>query len=160
MASPCVRIAQLAALLQKSGRLFSTIREEVDYPLLRNSFQTEPSSYWQTHYSFGKESPKASRLLGEASLNILLINTVAPLLFAYGKKTAAAVYCDRAVHMLESVKPERNAIVNQFTGAGIIPENAFDTQALIQLRKEYCDKRKCLFCRIGHAILSNRQMMT
>jgi len=160
LSSPYLRIAQLAALLQKSGRLFSTILEDADYLHLRNAFQTEPSSYWQTHYSFGKESPKATKQLGDASLDILLINTVAPLLFSYGKKTDAAVYCDRAIHMLETVKPERNAIVNQFFEAGIIPENAFDTQALIQLRKEYCDKRKCLFCSIGHAILSNRQVMT
>jgi len=160
LSSPYLRIAQLAALLQKSGRLFSTILEDADYLHLRNAFQTEPSSYWQTHYSFGKESPKATKQLGDASLDILLINTVAPLLFSYGKKTDAAVYCDRAIHMLETVKPERDAIVNQFFEAGIIPENAFDTQALIQLRKEYCDKRKCLFCSIGHAILSNRQVMT
>ena len=63
-------------------------------------------------------------------------------------------YCDQAIQILESVKPEQNKIVRDFKPAGIIPQNAFDTQALIQLRKAYCDRRKCLFCRIGHTILS------
>jgi hypothetical protein len=153
-AFPQVRIAQLAALLQQSGRLFSLILEKEEVHQLRALFQTAPSPYWQTHYTFGKASPKAVKPLGEASLDLLLINTVAPLLFAYGKKTDAAVYCNRAVQMLETLKPERNSIVNEFSAAGIVPKNAFDSQALIQLRKEYCDTRKCLYCRIGHKLLS------
>jgi len=156
LSSPHLRIAQLAALLQKSGRLFSSILEKEDYHQLFTLFQTGPSLYWQTHYSFGKKSPKACKQLGEASFNIILINTVAPLLFAYGKKTATDLYCDRAVRLLESLKPERNSIVAEFSAAGVIPANASDSQALIQLRKEYCDKRKCLHCRIGHTILSFR----
>jgi hypothetical protein len=85
-----------------------------------------------------------------------LINTVAPLLFAYGKRTASERFCERAVKLLESLKPERNKIIGEFSGAGVTPQNALDSQALIQLRKEYCDQRKCLYCRIGHTILSSR----
>ncbi|MDO5522975.1 MAG: DUF2851 family protein, partial [Bacteroidia bacterium] len=144
-AFPQVRIAQMAALLQQSGRLFSTILEKEDYKQLRLHFQAETSGYWQTHYSFGKESKKSKKYLGDSSLDIILINTVAPILFAYGRKTGQEKYCDRALHILESVKAERNAVVAEFRTAGISPSNAFDTQALIQLRKEYCDKRKCLY---------------
>jgi len=151
---PQIRIAQLAALLQQSGRLFSLILEE-EVHQLRSLFQTAPSAYWQTHYTFGKASPKAVKALGEASLDILLINTVAPVLFAYGKKTDSVVYCDRAVQILETLKPEKNSIVNEFSEAGIVPMHAFDSQALIQLRKEYCDTHKCLYCRIGHKLLSS-----
>ena len=153
-AFPQIRIAQLAALLQQSGRLFSLILEKEEVHQLRALFQTAPSPYWQTHYTFGKASPKVVKPLGEASQDLLLINTVAPLLFAYGKKTDAAVYCNRAFQILETLKPERNSIVNEFIAAGIVPKNAFDSQALIQLRKEYCDTRKCLYCRIGHKLLS------
>ncbi|MDO5664583.1 MAG: DUF2851 family protein [Bacteroidia bacterium] len=153
-AFPQVRIAQLAALLQQSGRLFSSIVEKEDYKQLRLYFQAETSGYWQTHYSFGKESKKTDKYLGDSSLNIILINTVAPILFAYGRKTDQEKYCDRALQILESVKPERNAIITEFKSAGISPANAFDSQALIQLRKEYCDKRKCLYCKIGYRILS------
>lgn len=153
-AFPQVRIAQLAALLQQSGRLFSSILEREDYKQLRLYFQAKTSDYWQTHYSFGSESKRTDKYLGDSSLNIILINTVVPILFAYGRKTDQEKYCDRALHILESIKPERNAIITEFKSAGVIPANAFDSQALIQLRKEYCDKRKCLYCKIGYQVLA------
>jgi len=151
---PEMRIAQLAALLQSSGRLFSLVLEQKKTDDWMSLFRISPSQYWHTHYSFGKQSPKSDGQLGSMSRQILLINTVAPILFAYGKKTASESYCDRAIHLLESLKPERNVIVSEFCEAGIIPRNAFDTQAIIQLRRAYCDPRKCLFCRIGHHLLS------
>lgn len=151
---PQIRVAQLAALLQASGRLFATVLEKEDYNALRLHFHVNASDYWQTHYSFGNESKQSSKYPGDASLNTILANTVAPILFAYGKKNAAEKYCDRAIHILESIKPERNTIVEEFHQSGIRPKHTLDTQALIQLRKEYCDKRKCLYCRIGHTVLA------
>ena len=153
-AFPQIRIAQLSALLVQSGRLFSTILEIDDYKRLRLHLQSEVSEYWKTHYSFGKESKKSNKRLGDTSLDIILINTVAPMLFAYGKMKDQEKYCDRAMTILEYIKPERNSIVNAFKSAGVEVKNAFDSQALIQLRKEYCDKRKCLYCNIGYRILS------
>lgn len=152
---PQIRVAQLAAILQQSGRLFSRILEKEDLHELRTLFRATPSEYWKTHYSFGTISPKTEKQPGMASLDILLINTVAPMLFAYGRKTDAEKYCDRAISLLETIKPERNRIVSEFVAAGIIPAHAFDSQALIQLQKEYCDTRKCLYCRIGHKLLSS-----
>lgn len=152
---PHVRIAQLAALLQHAGRLFSTMLETENPVLLANLFRCEPSEYWSTHYSFAKESPKTTKSLGAASLDILLINTVAPVLFAYGRRTDREEFCERALQLLHSLKPERNAIVQTFRAVGIQPSDASDSQALIQLRKEYCDRKKCLFCRIGHTLLSS-----
>src|SRR5690606_9797298 len=78
---PEMRIAQLAALLQKSGRLFSTFLEKEDYDQMTSHFKTEPSVYWQTHYSFSKKSGRNNKILGKSSLDILIINTVAPILF-------------------------------------------------------------------------------
>lgn len=153
-AFPMVRLAQLAALLQQSTRLLSFVTGQENDQKLRLLFQAEPSQYWHTHYMFGKETKKSLKLLGDTSINVLLINTVAPILFTYGRKTGAEKYGERAITLLESIKPESNSIVNEFRLAGISPKNAFDSQAIIQLRKEYCDKRKCLFCRIGHALLS------
>ena len=152
---PELRIAQLASLLQKSGRLFSTFLEKEDYNQIISHFMTEPSEYWQTHYSFGKRSGKSSKILGKSSVDVLIINTVVPILFAYGKKTFIEDYCQRAENLLESMKPEKNSIIREFGEAGVIPKNAMESQALIQLKKEYCDKRKCLYCRIGHKLLSN-----
>lgn len=152
-AFPQVRIAQLAALLHSSGRLFSLILEKENYKQQRMHFTVDTSPYWDTPYSFGKIAPKKKKYLGDSSLNIILINTIAPILFAYGRQTDSEKYCDRAMHILESVSPERNAVITQFKQAGITPQHAFDTQALIQLKKEYCDKKKCLYCKIGHSFL-------
>jgi hypothetical protein len=119
-------------------------------------FQIKASEYWQTHYSFGKTSKKISKSLGDNSLDAILINSVVPLLFAYGKQNDIEKYTDRAIHILEALKPERNSIVRGFRAAGIEMKNAFDTQASIQLYREYCQKRKCLYCRFGHHILSTQ----
>ncbi len=102
-----------------------------------------------------EESPKTTKSLGAASLEVLLINTVAPILFAYGKRTDREQFCDRGFQLLHFLKPERNAIVETFRELGIQPANASDSQALIQLRKEYCDRKKCLYCRIGHTLLTS-----
>lgn len=151
---PQVRIAELAALMQQSEGLFTQILEKENYETIRMLFQADASEYWQTHFTFGKPTSRNTKFLGDNSLNTLLINTVAPILFAYGKKTGESKYCDRALHILESVKAERNRIVTDFKEAGITAKNAFDTQALIQLYNEYCRTRKCLYCRIGHTFLS------
>lgn len=151
---PQVRIAQLAALFVQSGRLFSSVLEIEDYKQLRLYFQSSVSEYWKNHYSFGKESKSGQKFLGDSSLDTILINTVVPILFAYGKKNDLERYCDRALTFLDSIKPERNSIVSEFKEAGVTPVNASETQALIQLKKEYCDMRKCLYCKIGYQILS------
>ena len=153
-AFPELRIAQLASLLQSSGRLFSVMLKETDCNRLLARFQIEPSRYWTTHYGFGRESGGTPKKIGRGSLEIILINTVVPLLFAYGKSVSDDSYQERACNFLESMKPERNRVVKEFERAGIVPRNAFDTQALIQLRKEYCEKRECLSCQIGHKLLS------
>ena len=153
---PQVRIAQLAAVLQQSKRLFSHILDKEDENLLRLFFHINASEYWQTHYTFGKSSAKKTKYPGDASINVILINTVAPILFAYGKKNNIEKYCSRALSILEELKPERNSLVTEFMKQGINPLNSADTQALIQLRKEYCDKRKCLYCKVGYQILSGK----
>ncbi|HUI33721.1 MAG: DUF2851 family protein [Dysgonamonadaceae bacterium] len=153
---PQVRIAQLAAVLQQTKRLFSHILEKEDENLLRLFFHINASEYWQTHYTFGKPSKKISKYPGDASINVILINTVVPLLFAYGKKNNIEKYCTRALTILEELKPERNSIITEFRKHNITPKNAADTQALIQLKKEYCDKKKCLYCKIGYQILSGK----
>lgn len=151
---PELRIAQMASILHSSGRLFSNVIEEKDFNRLLSLFQVEPSGYWKTHYAFGKKSKASSKKMGMASVEAIIINTVVPLLFAYGRSVSNESYSFRALHFLALIKPESNALVKEFEKGGITPENAADTQALIQLRKEYCDKRKCLYCQIGHQLLS------
>jgi hypothetical protein len=153
---PQVRIAQLAGVLQQSKRIFSHVLEKEDANQLRLFFHINASEYWQTHYTFGKPSNKKTKFPGDTSINTILINTVAPILFAYGKKNNIEKYCVQALAILENLKPERNSIVTEFKKHGITPINAADTQSLIQLRKEYCNQRKCLYCKIGYQILSGK----
>ncbi len=152
---PELRIAQLASLMHSSGRLFSTVLNEKEYNEVLALFQTEPSSYWKNHFSFGKVSNSSSKRIGKGSLEVLLINTVVPVLFAYGKSVSDESYCERAFCFLDSAKPEKNGVIKEFEKGGVIPRNASDTQAMVQLAKEYCEKRKCFYCRIGHALLSS-----
>ena len=156
-AFPQIRIAQLAALLHSSHGLFSKIIECTDIGRIRLMFHVNASEYWQTHYTFGQSSPKKSKYLGDSSLDIILINTVAPILFIYGKTIDSEVHCDRALQFLELLKPEQNSITKSFSKLKMPLNNAADSQAMIQLKREYCELRKCLYCRIGHQLLTGKK---
>jgi len=154
-AFPQIRLAQLAALLHSSHGLFSKVTGCDDLGRIRLMFHVNASEYWQTHYSFGTATERKSKYLGDASLDILLINTVAPMLFIYGKIIDSERHCERALRFLEELKPERNSITKRFEKLKMPLKNAADSQAMIQLKREYCEPRKCLFCRIGHQLLTS-----
>ena len=118
--------------------------------------QTSVTPYWKTHYTFGSTSEKNEKQLSSASLHLLMINTVVPMLFAYGRYKADERLCDRAFTFLEMLKAEGNHIVRMWKECGLTVQNAGDTQALIQLKKEYCDKKDCLRCRIGYEYLKRK----
>lgn len=151
---PQIRIAQLAALLHNMHGLFTKVTECKDVGQIRLMFHCNASEYWQTHYSFGVKSEKKSKYLGNSSLDIILINSVAPILFTYGKAIKNEEYCDRSLDFLERIKPEQNTITKRFAKLKMPLNNAYDSQALIQLKREYCELRKCLYCRIGHQLLT------
>jgi len=155
-AFPQIRIAQLAALLHSSHGLFSKIISCEDIGRIRLMFHVNASEYWQSHYTFGHTSERKSKYLGDASLDIILINTVAPLLFIYGRHIDSEAHCDRAFRFLETIKSEQNNITKRFAKLSIPLNNAADSQAIIQLKREYCEPRKCLFCRIGHQLLTEK----
>lgn len=151
---PYRRIALLAHYIEGGFNLMQSLLQTTDMPSLRGLFSVELDGYWSTHYTLGKESNMTTRALGESSIDIILINTVAPLYYAYGELTGNNDYIDRAVALLEDIKPEQNSIVSTFAAAGIKSRDAFTTQALIQLKREYCEARKCIYCRLGHKLLS------
>jgi hypothetical protein len=152
---PHVRIAQVAALWIKSDLLFSEVLALETVDAIRSLLKASPSDYWLTHYHFGHVSPSRGKTVGKRAADALLINTVVPLLFAYGKLKEQADYCDRALRFLETLPPERNHIVTFFDRVGVFAGNAADTQALIQLRCAYCDCKKCLYCRIGFRMIDD-----
>ncbi|MBO7417364.1 MAG: DUF2851 family protein [Bacteroidaceae bacterium] len=150
---PHIKIAQLAYLYHNQESLLSKVLEAKSIESMKSLLQTSTSSYWNNHYLFGKETAIYEKSLGNDSLNLMLINTFIPFLVAYGKHKGCDEFCHRASDFLEQLKPENNYIIRQWERFGIIADHAADSQALIQLRKEYCDKRDCLRCRIGYQYL-------
>ncbi len=154
---PHVRIAQFAALIHQSSKLFSQIIENPDIEILHQLFKCEPSDYWKTHFIFENESPTKSKKLSTSSINIILINTVIPFLFCYGKKKQDEDIQAKSITLLEKIPSEKNSIIQKWEELGIKANSAFFSQALLQLKKNYCDNKKCLQCRIGHQVLKKNQ---
>jgi len=150
---PSVRIAQLSALLTSQGRFFRSIIEAEKTKDIIKLFSSKPSQYWNIHYRFDKPSAKAVTTMGASTIDILIINAVVPILFIYGKQTFNDEACEKAFSLLHSLKPEKNSILEKWKSLNIQAEDAYDSQALIQLKKEYCDERRCINCAIGHQLM-------
>lgn len=151
---PHRRIALLAHYIEGGFNLMRTILEAPGEKELHDIFSVTLDGYWSTHYTLGHESGTTTRVLGDSSIDIILINTVAPLYYAYGEISGSYDHTDRAVALLESLRPERNSIIAAFAAAGLKSDDALTTQALIQLKRQYCEARKCIYCKIGHRLLT------
>ena len=151
---PTVRISQLAAMLTVTGGLFSKIIEVNDLKALRCLFEVSASEYWDNHYVFGKVSKGTGKKTGDTATDILLINAVIPVMFAYGRSHDNATLRERALGFMEEIQPEANSVIDEWRRIGLAAASAFDTQALLQLRNEYCRKRRCLDCMIGARLIS------
>jgi hypothetical protein len=150
---PTIRIAQFAALIFQSVHLFSKILKTESPAQIEQLFDLQLSDYWLTHYVFDKISKPREKSLGKNTVHLFVINTVAPFLFLYGKEHGDDALKDRAIQLLESVPAEQNHVIEKWRKLGLSPESAYQTQALLQLKNEYCDRQRCLKCAIGSAIL-------
>jgi hypothetical protein len=153
---PTVRLAQLAALINNSFPLFSQIHELYQLKELTNQFEIAASEFWNTHYSFSKYSTKRPKRMGKSTINSIVINAVVPMLVAFAQHTGKHAHIEKAISFLEELPAESNSIVKLWQETGISCQSAFDTQALIQLKKVYCDKNRCLDCRIGAGVLMEK----
>jgi hypothetical protein len=150
---PTVRLAQLTALMSKEVKMFSAVIDTKKILDVHELLEANVSDYWKNHYSFDKRTNNARTQMGSSMKNILLINAVSPVLFAYGKYKGNEDFCERAIQLLEQSKPEANAVINGFKKMKLKPANALQTQSLLQLKNFYCDKFRCLDCAIGTKIL-------
>ena len=153
---PHIRISQLANLYYQQKAGLSQLMECETLDELKNVLKSQVTPYWETHYTFGSTSPKNEKHLSYGSINLLMINTAIPMLFAYGRHTTKEVLCDRAFDFLEQLKAENNHIIRMWQQVGLPVKTAGDSQALIQLKKEYCDKKDCLRCRFGYEYLRRK----
>ncbi|MFA9391227.1 MAG: DUF2851 family protein [Prolixibacteraceae bacterium] len=151
---PTIRISQFAALLHQSQALFSKMLDTNDLDKIQNFFEIKASEYWDSHYRFNVASKKKVKWLGRLSQNNLLINTVVPFLYSYGDRNNKPQLKDRAFELLERIPSEQNQIIARWTELGINSSNAYDSQALIQLKNVYCDYKKCLQCQIGTKVIN------
>jgi hypothetical protein len=151
---PTIRLSQLANLFHKQQNLFSKICGLKSIDAIYEIFSVSVTQYWETHYQFDKESPKKKKQLSKSFMDLLILNTVIPLQFAYGKSQGKEVSED-LITLLNDVEAEKNSIIEKFGYFGIKAENAFQTQSLLQLKNEYCNKNKCLDCAIGMELLKN-----
>jgi hypothetical protein len=152
---PTIRLAQLAMLVHQSTHLFSAIKERTSVNDIRELFHVTANDYWHYHYSFDEPSAFKQKILGKQMTENIIINTIVPVLFAYGHLHNEQVYKDRALSFLEQLSSEKNAITDGWKKNAVACKTAFDSQSLIELKTQYCDKKKCLDCAVGNALLRN-----
>lgn len=150
---PTVRLAQLAGLLYRSNHLFAFVKETQQLSEIRNWLAVTASAFWDDHYTFQKNAVHRPKKLGHQMIDTLIINTVVPVLFAYGVLHNEEPYKNRALNWLDEMDPEINAVTSCFTELGIVNKSAFDSQALLELKSHYCEAKKCLDCAMGNALL-------
>lgn len=151
---PHRRIATLAALVASGFRIGYEIIDARDERQARELFNVPLTGFWAGRYNFTSEGAPTTRALSHASVGILIINVVVPVIYAYAEQTGDDAMRERAIALLQNLKPERNSITGLFAAAGVGCGNAFCSQALVELRTNYCNQRKCLYCRIGHRFLA------
>ncbi len=149
---PTIRLAQLAALYHANQNLFSKLIGIRSIKEIYNYLQVLPSEYWYTHYQLDKLSPRKKKIISKSFVDLVIMNTIVPIQFAYAKSQGKEISED-LIRLLYSIGSEKNIIVDKFKGLGIVAKNAFESQSLLQLKNEYCNKSKCLECAIGMELL-------
>lgn len=150
---PTIRLAQFARLVHRSVHLFSKILEVKTQTDIEALFEVKLDGYWLTHYTFGQVSARRNKSFGKEAIRLLTINTIVPFLFLYGKTNGREEFKDLALKLLETLPPEKNSILSGWEKLGMQANSAYRSQALLQLKNEYCQKKRCLECSIGAAIL-------
>ncbi len=150
---PTIRLSQLANLYHLHQNLFSKIIAAKSLEEFYTLFSVETSPFWKTHYTFKKESKPVTKRVAKSFIDLLIINTIIPLQFSYAKYQGKSVE-ENILNIMQQIASEKNNIVNKFNSLKPVSKSALQSQALIQLKTEYCDKNKCLQCVVGNALLT------
>lgn len=151
---PTIRLSQLANIYYTHQNVFSKVIEAKTLDQFYNMFYIETSVYWETHYTFSKVSKASKKRLTKSFIDLLLINTIIPIKFSYAKQIGKSID-EEIVQLLHQITSEKNSIVNKFNSLKKVSKTALESQALLQLKSEYCDKNKCLQCAVGNFVLNN-----
>lgn len=153
---PTIRLSQLANLYHKHQNLFSKIIELRSVKSVYDLLSVSASLYWQNHYQFDKESITKPKSLSKSFLDLIIINTIIPIQFAYSNIRGESI-AEELIAFMNEVTPEKNAIIDKFQSFGIASKNAFETQTLLELKNEYCNHKACLKCALGMELLKNNE---
>lgn len=157
-AFPTIRLSQWCGLFSQFPRPLSLFLNQYSADDLRSKLRVKASPYWNTRYTFGKKGAKKRKgALGKSTLDNLILNVAAPVLFAYSMHQGKDELREKALEWIESIKPEKNSIISKWKKREVPAYNALDSQALIQLKKEYCDKSRCLECAFGSHLLGSEK---
>lgn len=152
---PTIRLSQLAMLYHLHRNLFSKIIEANSIEEIYKIFNLSVSDYWKTHYNFDKSSPKKEKSLSKSFIDLVIINTIIPVRFAYANANGKEI-SETLTDLLSNIPSEKNSIIEKFTTFGIKSKNAFQSQSLLELKNEYCNHKKCLQCAVGLELLKNK----
>lgn len=152
---PTIRLAELAAVIKQSTHLFTKIIEVERIQDVKELFNAQANDYWHYHYVFDNSGKFKPKMIGVEMINNILINTVVPMIFAYGIYHNNESLKSKALVYLEQIQSENNSIISGFRDLKLDIASAYDSQALIELKNEYCSKKRCLSCSVGNAILRN-----
>ncbi|CAL2103734.1 conserved protein of unknown function [Tenacibaculum sp. 190130A14a] len=152
---PTVRLAQLIGLYHRHSNLFYELMNLESLEAVYTFFSIEVDSFWKNHYTFEATSKKTHKKLTKSFIDLLIINTIVPLKFVWMKSRGESLHEDIFL-LLREMKPEKNTIVSKFSEINISSTNAFETQALLELKNKYCDLKLCLSCVVGNKLLRNK----
>lgn len=153
---PTIRLSQLANLYSSKSNLFSKIIQSDSVIKIHELFQISASNYWQNHYQFDATSRTTKKVLSKSFIHLILINTIIPIQFAFAKSQGKE-WIEKGIQLVENIEAEQNSSILKFHTFGITASNAFESQSLLQLKKEYCEKSRCLECAIGIELLKDNK---
>jgi hypothetical protein len=151
---PTVRLAQLAMLIHNSSHLFGQIRDSNSLKDVKALLNVTANDHWHYHYTLDEASAFKEKNIGTQMINNILINTIVPVLFAYGQYHKEQQYKDKALQWMEEISAEKNEITKGFVSLNVENNNALDSQALIQLKNSYCNQKRCLECAVGNKLMT------
>ena len=150
---PTIRLSQLAMLYHEQQNLFSKIMVAKSIGELYKLFTVSTSTFWETHFTFNKTAKQSKKTMTKSFIDLLLINTIIPLKFSYSKYQGKIID-NEIVEIIQNIVSEKNSIIEKFNSIKSVSTTALQSQALLQLKNEYCKKNKCLQCAIGNSLLN------
>jgi hypothetical protein len=152
---PTIRLSQLANLYASEKSLFSKLMECIRIEDFYSLFEIEASEYWNNHFTFGKESKSSKKRLTKNTIDLILINTLIPLKFAYANSLGKDINKE-LITLIVTIGAEKNSIIKRFNALGKKTNNAFESQAKLQLYNQYCSPNQCLKCAVGSMLLNEK----